>query len=522
LDKKKEKWAIFWCDLLSPVIYDEIEPEAINQFLKNMADQEVRYPDGRLGKPSLSTLRRRLNRYKQGGFDALARKRRRDQGCPRNVSAETINKAIELKMEQPRRSPKTINFFLKDIFGVSVARSTLYRHLKQAGATRLKLGIVQNKVRKRWTRDHTHDLWVGDFEDGPFVLEKGHVVPTFLSGFIDCHSRYIVEARYYFGESLDILIDSWIRAVSNHGAPLALYVDNAKIYHANGLKAACHRLNIKLLHRPPNDPPPGGLIERFFETIQDQFEAEVRAGDLLALAELNRASSAWLSVSYHQSMHSETRQSPNERYQKGLTAIRQVDISRVIESFLQSVARSVNKTFCDVQLDKRFYRVDPKLRGDRVQVRFDPFSALDTVQIYSQDSRYLGTGTLHDRTSAMPLGPFPKQEKPKHNFIDLLVREHKKSLAQQTGGIDYRKIVEKRPWPFFEFAKTVAQLMGKKTGLADLSAGELEALKKVYNQSTSINAQMVKKAFEKARHPSVFYVIAELKHLIRKEADDVS
>jgi hypothetical protein len=33
---------------------------------------------------------------------------------------------------------------------------------------------------------------------------------------------------------------------------------------------------------------------------------------------------------------------------------------------------------------------------------------------------------------------------------------------------------------------------------------------------------MVKKAFEKARHPSVFYVIAELKQLIRKEADDVS
>ena len=289
----------------------------------------------------------------------------------------------------------------------------------------MKLGIVQNKVRKRWTRDHTHDLWVGDFEDGPYVLEKGHVVPTFLSAFIDCHSRYIVEARYYFGESLDILIDSWIRALSNHGAPLALYVDNAKIYHANGLKAACYRLNIKLLHRPPNDPSPGGLIERFFETVQDQFEAEVRAGDLLTLAQLNRALSAWLSVSYHQSIHSETNQSPEERYQKGLTIIRQVDISRVIESFMQTVARTVNKTFCDVQLDKRFYRVDPKLRGDRVQVRFDPFSTLDTVEIYSLDSRYLAIGILHDRTSAKPIGPCPKQEKLKHNFIDLLVREHK-------------------------------------------------------------------------------------------------
>jgi transposase InsO family protein len=519
LDKFKEKWAIFWCDLLSPIIYEEIEPEGINQFLKKLADQEVRFPDGRTGTPSLSTLRRILRRYQQGGFDALDRKKRSDQGKPRNVSPETIQKAIELKKEQPRRSPATINLFLHEMLGVSVPRSTLYRHLKRAHATRLKLGIIQSKVRKRWSRDHTHDLWIGDFEDGPYVLEKGYGVPTFLSAFIDCHSRFIIEARYYLRENLDILIDSFIRALSIHGAPLALYVDNAKIYHANGLKAACHRLNIQLLHRPPNDPPPGGLIERFFETAQDQFEAEVRAGDLLTLAELNRALSAWLSVRYHQNINSDTLQAPNERYQKGLTAIRQIDMSRVMESFLQKDYRTVNKTFCDVQLDKRFYRVDPKLRTDRVQVHFDPFSAWDTVKIYSMDGQYLGTGSLHDRTSAMPLGPQPKREKPKHNLIELLVRKHKQILAEETGSVDYRKVVEQRPWPFVEFAKTVAQLMGQKTGLANLSTGQLEALKKCYTQS--INPQMVKQAFENAPHPSVPYIVAQLKQLIHKEVHDV-
>ena len=95
-------------------------------------------------------------------------------------------------------------------------------------------------------------------------------------------------------------------------------------------------------------------------------------------------------------------------------------------------------------------------------------------------------------------------------------------LAQQTGTIDYRKVVQSRPWPFHEFAKTVAQLMGKKAGLADLSAGQLEALKKVYNQSLAINRQMLKRAFEKALYPTVPYIIRELKLLIRKEAQDVS
>jgi len=522
LDKEQEKWAIFWCDLLSPVIYEQIEPELTNQFLKQLARKKIRFPDGRIGKPSLSTLRRKLNRYQQAGFDALARKDRSDRGKSRNIADEIIEKAIELKKEQPFRSPDAINRFLEKMYGATIPRSTLYRHLKQANATRLKLGYLRKKVRKRWSRNHTHDLWVGDFEDGPYVLEKGCVVPTYLSVFIDCHSRFTVEARYYFRENLDVLIDSLIRALSTHGAPLELYVDRAKIYMANALRAACYRLNIKLLHRPPRDPPPGGLIERLIQTIQMQLEAEIRAGDLLTLEQLNRCLSAYLTVSYHKTIHSETKQSPEQRYQKGLTVIRQVDMSKVIESFMQTVNRTVNTTFSDIQLEKRFYRVDPKLRGDRVEVKYDPFSSWDTVKIFSLAGHYLATGNLYDRKARIPASPPQTRNKPKHSYTELLIRQHKQMLAEQTGGIDYRKIVQRRPWPFHEFAKTVAQLMGKKAGLADLSTGELEQLKKVYNQSTAIHRKMLKQAFEKALHPTVPYIIRELKHLIRKEVDDVS
>ncbi len=126
LDKEQEKWAIFWCDLLSPVIYGEIEPELTNQFFKQVARKKIRFPDGRIGNPSLSTLRRKFNRYRNGGFDSLARKSRSDRGKPRNIAAEIIDKAIELKKEQPFRSPNTINRLLEQIYGLSVPRSTLY------------------------------------------------------------------------------------------------------------------------------------------------------------------------------------------------------------------------------------------------------------------------------------------------------------------------------------------------------------------------------------------------------------
>lgn len=516
MKKDEEKNAIFWCELLSPIIYDEIDPEAAHRFLKALSEKEVRFPDGHMDKPALTTLRRKLERYRNGGFDSLFRKQRTDRGKPRKVSQEVLERAIELKKDQPRRSPETINRFLEEMHGVKIPTSTLYRHLKRNHATRLKLGVIQEKVRKRWSKDHSNDMWVGDFENGPYVKEKEDVSATYLSAFIDCHSRYVVEARYYRRQRLDVLVDSVIRALSRHGAPMATYVDNAKVYHAMSLRSACYRCNIKLLHRPPNEPQTGGIIERFFQTVQDQFEAEVRAGDILTLENLNRAFFAWLAVSYHKTIHSETGETPEDRYQKGIQCVRRVDMNRVIESFMQSIHRTVNRVFSDVRIENRFYRVDPKLRGDRVDVRFDPFSQWDTVQIYSLTGEYLGTGALHHRDTNIPV-PVVKPGKPKYSYTELLIRKHKQMLEEQTGGIDYSSAIKPQPFPFHEFAKIIADYLGRKNGLADLSTDELEALKKLYQKRSGLNRQLVKKAFEKVPQRTIPYIIREIKTLIQQE-----
>ena len=45
----------------------------------------------------------------------------------------------------------------------------------------------------------------------------------------------------------------------------------------------------------------------------------------------------------------------------------------------------------------RFYRVDPKLRGDKVEVRYDPFGDMLKVWIYSLHGAYLGQGASYHR-----------------------------------------------------------------------------------------------------------------------------
>jgi len=286
MNEKEQARGLFWCSLLRPLIEGETEDGDALRCLREIAAREHVFPDGQRGKVSVSTLRRKWRAFQKGGFEALARKRRRDRGQSRKHTPEILQRAVELKTEQPFRSDETINQFLQLQFGKQIPKATLYRHLKQAGATRLKLGVTGIKIRCRWTREQTNELWLGDFEEGPYVLYEGQPVRTHLSAFIDCHSRYIVTARYYFRQTLDILIDTLLRAWTAHGASRELYLDNAKVYHADALKAACYALNIKLLHRPPRDPAPGGLIERFFQTVQTQFEAEVRAGDILALDRL--------------------------------------------------------------------------------------------------------------------------------------------------------------------------------------------------------------------------------------------
>jgi transposase InsO family protein len=512
---RQERWAVFWCSLLSPLLYGEILPEEAGRFLDQLASIEQVFPDGQRRRPSRATLWRKWKQYRDGGFEALFPKRRSDRGQPRKATPAMIAKAVELKKEQPYRSNVPINKFLESEFGKTIPKSTLYRHLKRAGATRLKLGISQRKVRCRWTRDHSNALWLGDFEDGPCVLVGDQAVPTHLSAFIDCYSRYVVEARYYLRENLDVLLDSLLRAWSVHGASRELYLDNAKIYHAHALSAACFALNIRLIHRGVGDPPPGGLIERFFETAQGQLETEVRAGEILTLDRLNRALVAWMEQSYHQQPNSETHQAPLERYHQANRFTRHVNLQEVLKYFLRRVRRKVHPDFSDVQLEGLYFEVDPRLRGDWVEVRYDPFSPLETVLLYSPEGEYLGVGKRHQRETVHQQPPKPQTPKPKHNYLELLIQKHEQAMRDHHAGIDYQAVLAAagRRWPFAEFVKQLAAHLGRKGGLAAFTTDELESLQKVYQRLTCLDAPLLREACELAGQQTIPDIVFRLQQL---------
>ncbi len=513
MNVRQEEEAVFWCELLASVLFGGLAPIEKRRKLRELSQEEVVFPSGRRKKPSLSTLKRKLKQYRQGGFNTMARKVRNDRGKPRGIPSEVIATAIAAKKDQPRRSALMLNQILEQQHGKTVPRSTLYRHLKEAGATRLKLGVTKQKVRKRWTKEHTHDMWAGDFEYGPYVLVDGKSVQTYLSAFIDVCSRYIVAARYYVRQNFDVLSDTLIRTFEVHGVPLKIYLDNGKVYHAHALKRACYRLGTGLVHRTQGDPATGGIIERFFETVQSQFEAEVRADDMLSLDQLNEAFAAWLEVVHHQTANSETGQPPKQRYDACLIAIRQADMEAVAESFLQHEKRTVDKTFSDIRLHNRFYKVDPKLRGDRLDVRYDLRGPVDEILLYSLKEEYLGKGIVHQREVGQDAPPEAERPAERFDVLGMLVEAHRKQLADELGGIDYSVMQSPRRWSFDAFAACLADLLGRQGGLSAFNAEELAALEQVHERHPNLTRTLLKKAFARAENPTIPAIVYALQQM---------
>jgi transposase InsO family protein len=519
MDQNDLAWTAFRASLLSPLLTGEVPSGERGAYFQKLAGEIHLLPNGQRKRISVRTLRRWHQQLRQSGIGGIQPRRRSDLGKPRRAIQAKVQRAVELKLEQPGRSDRVINRILKSEYGSGLSSSTLYRHLSIRGATRRRLGLEREKVRCTWTRDVPGALWMGDFSHGPIVLYQGKPCQTHLSAWIDAHSRYVVDARYYRRENLDILIDSLLRAWAKHGSPRELYADNGKVYHSNGLVVACAQLQIAKLHRPPREPEPGGLIERFFQTVQSQLDAEVRAMSSITLEQLNQAFEAWLHSAYHSEVHSVTGQTPHHRYFTEQRIVRPVSITDVEACFFRRETRRVDPTHSDVSIDRRFYKVDRKLRRMELEVQFNPFLTdahqPDEVVLYSLEGIYLGIGRRYQREHgahppAESVEPKPLLHSP---YIDALLKEHQRAHEQARQGIDYKTAMQYGRLSMAQFCGKFSHLLGR-SGLSSLNAQELSGLESFYTKHPQVRSWQVQRAFELAAGGGLGSVLWHLQSLL--------
>ena len=379
--------ALFRYGLIASVIHLPPESGKLEGALRQVAATAVVMPHSKRTRVSLSSVRRWLKAYQRGGFAALLPKARSDIGQPRAFDPAVLARAVELRLAQPDRTTPMIAEHLKRE-GLRVNVHTLTTHLRNTGQTRRQLAPA-DKIRRRFEREAPNDLWQGDTLQGPWLPDPGHpsrAQRAHLVAFIDDHSRLVPYAEWFFDERLPRLERVFKLALLRRGVPKAIFVDNGQIYHATQFGAACATLGVQKIHAAAYDPSSKGKIEKFFGHVRSAFLPEVEAAKLNTLRDLNAAFLAWLEQLYHARVHSETDQSPFERFTAG-PAPRTVDPELIQQAFLWRITRHVSRTN-SIELQGNRYTLDlgRQLSGQKVELRFDPFD-LSKVDVYLRNQR---------------------------------------------------------------------------------------------------------------------------------------
>lgn len=442
--------ALFRYGLIASLLFSPLPDGQVERFLRQIASQNYAIPYSKRKRIGITTLRRYLKQYQQGGFDALRPQERSDKGVPRALAVEVVEKAIALREEQPTRTTAMIVNILKQDQDLKLKVEqrlnvhTLTTHLRQKGKTRRLLANT-GRTFQRFERQHANSLWQGDMMFGPWLPDPnlpGKKRRAHLFCFIDDHSRLVPYAEFFLDEALPCMERVLKVGILRRGKPLAIYVDNGRVYASKQFGAACASLGIQKIHAAPYSPEGKGKIERMFLNVRLQFMPEVEVSEISTLAELNESFWAWLECVYHQAVHSETEQTPLERYQQGLDSIRSADPEILRKAFLWRETRTVRKDGC-IELQGNRYQVDPHLAGRKLELRFDPFD-LSRMEVFL-DGTSLGQAIVllqgrekHisvEHLATQPLSP-PKP-KSSLDYLAALRSEYQTLQKKQAGQLHF-------------------------------------------------------------------------------------
>jgi putative transposase len=388
--------------------------------VRELASCEHTDPFGRRVRISRQTTDRWIRDWRAGGFDALVPSPRQ---CTSRTPAEVLELAVALRRENLDRTAAAIARILRTQLGWAPDERTLRRNFHRLG-----LGVAATgsaSVFGRFEAEHPNDLWTGDALHGTRI--QGRM--TYLFAFLDDQSRLLPGYRWGYAEDTVRLAAALRPALASRGVPKAVYVDNGSAYVDAWLLRASAKLGVRLVHSTPRRPEGRGKIERLFRTVRDQFLVEITGEpDVLGrhhvtdLAELNRLFTAWVETQYHRTVHSETGQTPLERWLFGgpfpLPAP-----ETLTEAFLWEEHRRVTKT-ATVSLHGNSYEVDPSLVGRKVELVFDPFD-LTRIEV---------------RLAGVPMGLAIPHRIGRHSHPK--AKPETPAAPPKPTGIDYAKLIE--------------------------------------------------------------------------------
>ncbi|WP_434578223.1 DDE-type integrase/transposase/recombinase [Thermoanaerobacterium thermosaccharolyticum] len=386
----KQKIAYFKFSLIAPLINENYTQETAKEYMEVITSKVYDVPS--LGKREFSpnTIKTWLYCYRKYGFEGLYPKSRCDKGASRVLTDDVKAYIKNLKLDNPRRSAKSIYHELlvkKFIKLDKVSLSTVQRYLRK---TKISTSTLNTKDRRAFEMEYPNDCWQSDISMGPYLIINDKKIKTYLIAFLDDSSRLITHAEFYDTDNVISLIDAFKKAISKRGVPKKLFVDNGKVFQSEQLHLICASLGTSLCYAEPYSPESKGKIERFFRTLKDQWMYGFDWQKISSIDELNENLNKYIEGIYHQTVHSSINMKPIEKFIKYTDTMKFINSKEELDNiFLYRVKRRVIKD-ATVSIEKIKFEVPMQYIGDYVNIRYYPKS-LDKAYIFSEEGKLLQT-----------------------------------------------------------------------------------------------------------------------------------
>lgn len=334
---------------------------------------------------SRSAIQQWIVDYKRAGYriEGLYPKERKDAGASRSIDSAIKVAILDMKRANPHWTVPVIINKLKHnkiiAADTNLPINSIYRMLKNEKFTSENTSAQD---RRKFEAEYPNDLWQSDIMHGIKVPDQNKRRKTYLCAIIDDHSRLITHAQFFLSERIESLTTTLRYAILKRGIPQKIYADNGSCYRAISLEQICASLGISLIHARPYKPEGKGKIERFFRNVRTSFMPFCEKQK--SLESLNQAFEAWVDE-YNNSIHSSTKMTPTERFQKNLKCARPAPPD-LMNYFRQVVSRTVRKDR-SVQLKNHFYEVPVGLIDKKVELRFHE-DDLNKVEVFFNNQSF--------------------------------------------------------------------------------------------------------------------------------------
>lgn len=337
--RSPERWAHFRFSVIGPLLAAPPGRGQLQEQLQALAAKKWRHPiSGEWTCFGFSTLERwyyQALRSKVGPVEALKRKIRSDQGQHPTVSASLA----QLLAGQHRQHPSWSYQLQCDNLAVLVEQqpqagpmpsyTSIVRYMKShglfkrprrgpvhsPGAQAAELRYEAREIRG-YECEYVNGLWHLDFHHGSLRVlpANGQWVYPILLGILDDRSRLCCHLQWYLAEGARELCHGLCQAFQKRDLPRSLLTDNGSAMIAAETGQGLARLGILLENTLPYSPFQNGKQEVFWGQIEGRLLPMLEGVADLSLDQLNEATQAWIELEYNRTVHSETGQTPLQRF----------------------------------------------------------------------------------------------------------------------------------------------------------------------------------------------------------------